>query len=391
MAISWSAASLLIMLVAYGARFSFGVFFKPMLDEFDWSRGLTSGAFTLSMVTQGFFGIIMGRLNDRFGPRLAITVCCFFLGLGFLLMSQTSYSWQFYLFYGVIIGIGMGGVFVALISTVTRWFIKNRGAMTGVVMAGLGLGSFIAPPLSDWLISIYHWRLSYIIVGGTVLVIGVLAAQFLKRDPTKMGLMPYGEDKGGEHKSASGVEGLSLKEAAHTRQFWVSLVIFACLGYSIWAISIHLDPHVTDLGISATTAAHILAVMGGIQVIGGISMGGAADRFGSRWAMAIGFTLIAAAVFWLVTITEVWALYLFAVIFGLGVGGGGILTSIVVAELFGIKSHGFIFGVNAFCFSLGGALGPLLTGYVFDVTGNYQVAFIICGAIGFSVLYYRQP
>ena len=146
----------------------------------------------------------MGRLNDKLGPRLVMTICGIFLGLGVLLMSQVGGVWQLYLFYGVIIGIGMGGAFVALLSTVARWFVKRRGMMTGIVIAGVGLGQFIVPPIANWLISIYDWRMSYVILGSVVLVIGVLAAQFLRRDPAKMGLVPHGEQKAGEQQLASG-------------------------------------------------------------------------------------------------------------------------------------------------------------------------------------------
>jgi len=376
------AAALLIMLLAYGVRTSFGVFFKPMLAEFDWTRALTSGAVTLSMVLQGLWGIFMGRFNDRFGPRFIMTLCCFFLGLGLLLMSQTGYSWQLYLFYGVIMGIGMGGVFVALLSTVVRWFVKTRGTMTGIVLTGIGLGTLVMSPLSNWVILIYDWRMSYIIVGSVVLVIGILAAQFLRRDPTKMGLVPYGQNEVKEQELVSGTQGLSLKEAAYTRHFWMVAVIFFCLGYCIFAITIHLVPHITDLGISATTAANVLAVTGGMQVISGIVLGGVADRVGIRRVLAISLILISAALFALVPVTKVWMRYLVAVVYGFGVGGGGVTESIIVAELFGIKSHGLIFGAVSFVFTIGGAVGPLLTGYLFDVTGNYQSAFLVSATVG---------
>jgi MFS family permease len=223
--------------------------------------------------------------------------------------------------------------------------------------------------------------MSYVIVGGVVLVIGVLAAQILRHDPTKMGLVPYGENKGKEQRPASGAVGFSLKEAADTMQFWMVMLIFFCLGYCILTINVHLISHVTDLGISATTAANIFAVTGGVQIIGGVVLGGAADRIGNRRALAISFILIAAAVFWLVTLTKAWMLYLFSAVFGFGVGGCA-LESTVVAELFGIKSHGSIFGVTSCGFTTGAALGPFLTGYLFDITGSYQSAFLVCAAIG---------
>jgi MFS family permease len=376
------AASLLIILLTYGLRTSFGVFFKPMMSEFDWTRALTSGAVTLSMVMQGLWGILMGKLNDKFGSRSVITLCCFFSGLGLLLMYFTNSAWQLYLFYGVIFGIGMGGVFVALFSTVARWFVKRRGIMTGIVAAGIGAGTLIMAPVSDWLISVYDWRVSYLILGSVAMVIGIITAQFLRRDPAQMGLVPYGQNEYmAENISPDVTEGLSLKETVYTRQFWMVAVVFFSLGYSIFAVNVHIVPHIIDLQISATTAAIILAVSGGMQVIGGILLGGIADKIGNRRVLVIGFVLLAVAMFWLLPIRSVRMFYLFAVVYGMGVNGGGIMEPIIVAELFGIKSHGLILGVVSFVFTIGGAVGPLVTGYLFDSTGNYQTAFLVCAIL----------
>ena len=375
------AAALLITTLAFGSRFSFGVFFKPMLHEFDWTRTLTSGAFTLSMLFQGLGSMYMGRLNDKLGPRFVMTICGVFLGVGLLLMSQVGGVWQLYLFYGVIIGTGMGGAFVAPLSTVARWFIKRRGMMTGIVIAGIGIGTLIVPPLANWLISIYDWRMSYVIVGSSILVIGVLAAQFLRRDPAKMRLMPHGEQKVGEQRLAAG-EGGSLSETIRTRQFWMIVIAYFCLGYSLYSINIHLVPSITDLGISAAAAANVLAVIGALFAVGCIVLGGAVDRIGSKQVLVVCFILVVVSVLSLVVIKEVWMLYLFAVIYGLGSGGGAPVMSTMTAELFGMKSHGAIFGIISFSFAIGGAIGPFLTGYLFDVTGNYQMAFLVCAGIG---------
>ncbi len=380
------AVALVIMLLAYGSRFSFGVFFKPMVAEFDWTRALTSGAFTLSMVMQGIWGIFIGRLNDKFGSRFIMTLSCLFLGLGYLLMSQLGAVWQLYLFYGVLIGFGMGGVFVALLSTVARWFVKKRGTMTGIVLTGMGIGQFIALPVISQLIVNYDWRMSYVIVGVVVLLIGILAAQFLRRDPAKMGLVPYGQSEVKEQELASHTEGFSLREAVYTRQFWMVAVIYFCFGYLVFTINVHFVPHITDLGISATTAANILAIAGGVRIVSGIIMGGVADRIGNRQVLVISLILMSAVMFWLVPITEVWMLCLFALVLGLGNGGGGVMESTVVAELFGIKSHGLILGGISFVFTIGGALGPFMAGYIFDVTGSYRLAFLLCASFGVIAL-----
>ena len=156
-------ASFFIVMVMYAAFYSYGVFFKPLLNEFGWTRAIISGAFSLSTILLGIMSILMGGLSDRFGPRIVLTLCAFLLGLGYFLMSQISTAWQLYLVYGIIIGTGMGGSFVPVMSTIARWFTKRRGMMTGIIAAGIGVGASVGPPTVHQLIFNYGWRISFII------------------------------------------------------------------------------------------------------------------------------------------------------------------------------------------------------------------------------------
>jgi MFS family permease len=375
-------AAFFIMVAMWGTYFAFGIFFKPVLSEFGWTRAMTSGAFSLSMVLHGLLGIVTGGLTDRFGPRMVMTLCGFLLGLGYLLMSQTSAIWQLYLFYGVIVGTGMGGAFVPLTSTVARWFVKRRSMMTGVVLTGIGIGSLIAPPVANWLVSIYDWRLSYVILGSMVFLIVVLSAQFLRRDLTQVGQLPYDEHEGEEQGVNLGSKAFSLNEAVTTRQFWLVSGMLFCFGFCMFTVTVHIVPHITELGISAASAASVLATAGGMSIIGNFVLGSAADRIGNRQVFTIGFILMATALFGLVPAAEAWMLYLFAVVFGFAHGGMGASESPLVAGLFGLSSHGLIFGVVGLGFTIGAAIGPFLAGHFFDVTGSYQVAFLVCAAMG---------
>lgn len=374
--------AVIVMILTYGVRTSFGVFFKPIEADLGWSRALISGAVTFSVIVQGVWGIYMGRLNDQFGSRWVITLCSFFLGLGLLLMSLTHYSWQLYLFYGLIVGLGMGGVYVATLSTITRWFVKKRGLMTGIVMAGIGVGTITFAPVSNWLISLYDWRMSNIIIGGVVLVIGISVAQFLRRDPSQMGLLPYGQSENPIKGNTPVYAGLTLKEAAGTWQFWMATLIFVCVGYCTFTVNVHLVPHITDLGISSAVAASVLAVTGGMQSLGGILLGLAADKIGNRSVIIISLVLVSAALFWLIPISSILLFYLFAIIYSLGIGGSTAMESTITAELFGMRSHGVILGVMSFGFTIGGSIGPVITGYIFDLTSSYSLAFLVGGAVG---------
>ena len=373
-------AAFFFIMVMQGAHIAFGVFFKPVLSDFGWTRAMTSGAFSLSMVVSALLGIVTGGLTDKAGPRIVLSFCGILFGLGFLLMSQISAVWQLYLFYGVIIGAGISGAWNPIMSTIARWFTNRRSLMTGIVQTGVGIGGMSISLVATQLILAYDWRASYIILGSIVLVVSVLTAQFLRRDPAQMGQVPYGKNQG-EQRSKSETEALSLREAVCTRQFWFAFGIEFCFGVSAFAMLVHIVPHSIELGFSPASAAGILATMNGASIAGRLVLGGAGDRIGNKQVFIIGFALMSAALFWLVPAREMWKLSLFAVVFGFGWGGCAASESPLAAKLFGLNSHGLIFGVLIMGYKIGAAIGPLLFGYIFDVTGSYQIAFLGGAAI----------
>lgn len=375
------AAACVILVLVFGVHYSFGIFFKPVLTEFGWTRATTAGAFSLVWIVQGMSSVVMGGLNDRVGPRAVLEVCGLLVGSGFLLMSRIGSVWQLYLFYGVLVGAGLGGTFVPLTSTTARWFVTRRGVATGIVTAGVGLGALFGPPIANRLISIYDWHRSYALLGALVLVGVVLAAQFLKRDPADIGQRPFGDPGPGELATRTSSAGLSFKEALAAKQFWIVSVIFLCYGYGVSTILLHLAPHVTDLGGSAATAAAVLATVGGASVVGKLFMGGAADRIGNKHVYIVSFVLMAVSLIWLMTLEETWALFTFAAVFGFAYGGLAAAHSTLVAWLFGMRQHGLIFGACFNGWTIGCAVGPIVTGYLFDVMRNYRVAFAACAAL----------
>jgi len=160
--------------------------------------------------------------------------------------------------------------------------------MTGIAIAGTGVGGLIAPLLANWLISTYAWRLSYVILGSIVLVLIIPAAQFLKRDPAQVGQLPYGENGREVHGLQMENSGLSLREAVYTKQLWLVSGMFFCFGFCVFSVMVHIVPHVIELGISAASAANILAVLGGVSIAGKTIMGAATDRIGTRTGIIIG-------------------------------------------------------------------------------------------------------
>lgn len=251
--------------------------------------------------------------------------------------------------------------------------------MTGIVSAGTGIGLTIMPPIASWLIISYGWRTSFIAIGIIPLVLIILAAQFLKRNPQSIGQLPDGEIEIKQEGSNLEARGLSLREAIHTRQFWMLWVTFFCLGFPTSGILVHIVIHATGLGIPALIAASILTVIGVVSTLGRVIMGSAGDRIGNRSALIISLILVSIALLWLLVGKEVWMLYLFAAIFGLA-HSAIVLMSPMVAELFGLISHGVLTGIIATGLTIGGAIGPVLVGHIFDITGSYQLGFLTCAA-----------
>jgi MFS family permease len=375
-----AGAAAFIMVLVFSVHYSFGVFFLPLLTEFGWTRAMTAGAFSLVWIAQGLLAIVMGGLTDKLGPRIVLTVCGVLIGVGYLLMSQVTAVWHLYLFYGVIVGAGLGGTFVPLTSTTARWFVSRRGVMTGIVTAGVGVGALLGPPISSLLISGYDWRVSYLVLGSVVLVGVTLAAQLLRRDPAQMGTVAYGANRASSS-SQPPVFDVALREALHTRQFWIMVSAFLCYGFSLSAILLHLAPHATGLGIPPSSAANLIAMIGAASVIGKVWFGSVSDRIGNKNVYLIGFVMLAGSLFGLVPLTQLWSLHAFAIVFGLAYGGLAAAHSPLVAWLFGLKRHGLIFGVSFNGWTLGCALGTIFAGYVFDSTGSYQMAFLACGVL----------
>ena len=286
-----------------------------------------------------------------------------------------------------VIGIGMGGSFVPLMSTVVRWFFRRRSMMAGIVAGGISIGALIGPPLAHRLIIMYGWRISYMILGAIVFITVTIISQFIRKDPIEVGQYADGVTKTDEQLGPEPLtKGLSFKEAIVRGQFWVVFFMFFCLGFCTFAIIVHVAPHAIELKISAVVAANILATVGGLGMIGRVVMGRVADIIGSKCAFIIGFILMSAAILCLMPAKMVWLIFILAGLFGFANGACVASQSPLVALLFGLSSHGVILGFLAFGFTTGGAFGPWLSGIIFDIAGSYGLAFLMCTAVSLTGL-----
>jgi MFS family permease len=333
----------------------------------------------------GFFSIIVGRLNDRFGPRILImlTGCA---GLGLILMSELSSIWQLYLFYSFFLGIGVSAVDIIPLSTLMRWFVRRRGIMTGITKMGTGLGQFAIPLLANMFILEYGWQSSYLIIGISMLILLIASGLPLRREPGSMGLLPDGDEESQSINPAFSQTGFSLRVALRTRQFWTLCLAYLITMFCLFIVTVHIIPHATDIGLSPTAATGVLSTIGATSILGRFLTGIAIDRTGNRLTMVLCYILLISSFLWLQVATEQWMFFLFAVVYAFAHGGLYTTISPVVAEYFGLRAHGSLFGILFFCSTLGGAIGPVVAGHIFDTTESYSLAFWACTAAATAAL-----
>ncbi|MFW6150928.1 MAG: MFS transporter, partial [Chloroflexota bacterium] len=272
------------------------------------------------------------------------------------------------------------------LSTIARWFASRRGTFTGISKIGTGLGMMGVPLLAGYLITGYGWRSAYAILGTAALVALVGMAQFLTRDPSRMGQQPYGARQHEPSDNHFAEDGIPLKQAHRTRQFWTLAAAFLCLVFCAETVMVHTVPHAVDQGVSATSAAAILSVIGGASIVARSFMGLVADRIGAKRAMLICFVPLISALFWLQSTEALWMFYVFAALYGFSHGGFFTLISPTIAQLFGTVSHGAIFGIILASGAVGGAVGPLMAGRLFDIYGSYRIPFLIIVLIAIAAL-----
>jgi MFS transporter, OFA family, oxalate/formate antiporter len=378
-------ACFMLTMLGRGIFYIYGVFFGSIENEFDWSRATTSGAFSISVLISGLCGILAGRLCDKYGPRVVVAFCAVFLAMGYILMSVVHNTLQFYLIYGILVSAGVSGFWAPLLSTLARWFTNKRGLMTGIVTGGISFGTLFLPPLATELIDAFDWRTTYIIMGVMVLVVSIVGIALLKRFPQKRDA-EIGKKYLTEAVSLDSFAVFELQEALRTRQFWMVCAIYIFFGIIQMTVMVHIIPHTVGLQISAVNAATVLSVIGFVSLGARILIGAASDRIKVKISVLFCLGLLLLSFIWLLFSNDLWQLYVFAIMFGLGYGGMSCLQSLVASELYGLLALGSISAIVAFAQDIGGAAGPYLAGYIFDVTSSYNWAFIVCALSAFVAL-----
>jgi len=367
-----------------------------MMQEFGWTRAMTAGAYSLRSIEGGIASPIVGWAVDKYGPRIVIVLGAIIAGLGYCMMPMISSLLGFYMIYGVLLSIGMSAMlYIPAFTLIARWFKRKVSMATSVLAIGAGVGGLICAPISAILITQYGWRFSFIIIGITTWVIVLPLTLVVRNSPEEMNLRQDGDpppqvsDNGEiseEELSNGDDQDYTLKQALTSSVFWLLALAGLFQGMAHSTIIVHSVPHLTDMGIPLTQAAASIGFLTMVSVIGRVSYGYLGDRFDKRYLFVSLYVMQATGILVLMNATSMMTVYLFIFLFGVGFGGGIPLGNAIRAEYFGRAAFGKIIGFSAPVGMLSSAIGPILAGHIYDVSGSYRYAYmtvaalVICGA-----------
>ncbi len=360
--------------------YGFQAFFVPLTQELGAGRAALAGAISLASLEGGALGPAQGWLVDHFGPRRMKLVGIAIMGTGFIFLSRIDSLLQFYLVFVLLIGLWSGLAFNQTIFTaVAYWFVRKRGRALGLTLGGIGLGGFIVPVVA-FMIGHFGWRGASMLCGFLVWVVGVPVAFVMRRRPEIYGLLPDGEATPSSAHPAAGQddeEEYSVVEALRTPAFWLVSITWAFRSFLVTTIATHFIPFLEDRGFTRQVAANFVAVMAVVSIVGRLGFGSLGDRFPKSAILVISNTTMACAVFVLVLTPSLWGVVLFVLVYGPTQGGGAPLLYSLVGDFFGRRNYGTIQGYVSVVLLVGTVGGPVLAGYLFDITGSYRVAFLL--------------
>ncbi len=377
------AGAFLLHAVSYGARYSFGIFVQPLTEENGWSRTVISLAASLNMLFFAAGGIAAGRLLDRVAPRWVASAGAAVGALGFILSALIETPLAFYLAYGLLCGLGSSwtGIVVGN-STVGKWFVRKRGMAIGIASMGVSFGTMLMTPAVGWLVKEKGWQAGFVAMGVVLLAVGVPIAQIFlgKTKPEAYGLRPDGRkepeppsdaDDGGLPEEASAIP---HGEALRDSRFWV---LSLCQGTAVMTVLmafVHQVPYALDLGVDRLAAASSLGAIAFAGFFGQFFFGSLSDRLPDpKYSAMLGYLVMASGMAVLLAATSVTGLFVYAVLFGFGYGCLGPMLPIIASGRFGRDSIGSVYGLlNFFVAGVGGGLGPLVGGILYDTLGSYR-------------------
>ncbi len=393
------------------AQQGLSVFFKPLAEDLSLSRAGASLASSIGRLQAGFEGPVIGWAVDRFGTRWVIITGVSIMVTGLFLMRTAGQAWQYYVYWGVLVGMGQNlGLTIAIDKSLSEWFVARRGLAFGIRFAIIGLCQIAVVPIVTWLTIGRGWQTTCLIWGFVMLASIPLALIFVKpRRPEHYGLLPDGVVPEEAHKDdllAAGVRyaeqfeerEFTLREAVHTRSFWLIQFGWAASMFVVSGLTVHVIPFLTDMGISETTAGLMLSMMIFFTVPSRFFSGFLADRFPRNrlqvtaaaavfiQGVGLGAFLLHPAVF---------TAYVLLILYGFGNGAVTPIRLAIGGRYFGRQAFASIIGIGMFINAPIGFASPIFAGWIHDITGSYTIAFltftVVLFAAGAVLLFLRPP
>jgi MFS family permease len=348
--------------------YTFGIFLKPLAEEFAWSREAVSSAFGIAAMTAAVCSPLLGFCLDRFGPRWIIVPSLTIFGSAFASLSLlTPRLWHLYAIFVILGMVANGTAQMAYARTVSSWFARRRGVALAVVMSGGAIGAMVLPPVAQTLIDSIGWRGASLSLGAMVLVVGLPVVLSLIRE------RPSGHDA---LAGKSGRAGATLREGLTSRVFWILVAVLFCSSIAQNGAIAHMSALLTDRGVSPSGGALAVSAMGGASLAGRLLTGWLLDRF---FAARVSIALLAVAALGTFLLSSAQSLAMgvaAAAMIGIGMGGEADVTPYILSRYFGLRSFSLLYGFTWTAYACAGALGPILMGKAFDLTGSYEALLV---------------
>ncbi|MGQ9694838.1 MAG: MFS transporter [Thermodesulfobacteriota bacterium] len=388
------------MMLIYGIRHSFAVFFSRILAEFGWSRGDTAMMFSLNVFVYGIFAPLAGSMGEHWKPKIIMPLGIGLLGLATAGCALAQKLWHFYLLFGFLMPLGSAlSGWPIMAPALINWFRQRRGLVLGLGQMGGGL-SFLYSLFVEVLISSLGWRNAFLILA---LLLGAflfpLYLFFFHYRPEEKGLQPYGEDFSGDKESAKKTENGQtyipaenrLIEVLKSSRLWLLVLSYALFwGVGCYLILAHQVRFMQDMGYDSFFSASIFALLGITLVVGQLS-GFLSDLLGREKTVTLASLLSIGGILALVSVQDIshsWLLYIFAIAFGYGIGLYSPTLFASTADIFPGRHYGVAAGLLLMGMGIGGIIGPWLGGYLFDLFGHYFISFILCMAcLGVAIIF----
>ncbi len=385
--------------------YAYGLFLPSMAEAYHWSRSVLSGPYAVFVIIGGLLGPVAGMTVARFGARRNIVICNIIAALGLLSMSRADSIWHVYFFFGILGGIGIAfAEFIPLTTIINHWFVKKRSLAMGMLFASGGVGGLIMPPVISWFILEIGWRHAWLYLGGIHVVLAVVMSGVLIRNkPEDLGWIPeqYGVSAAGT--SSPGLKrrevyqtitDWTLRDALHTPSLWYIVALFAIVLFVLNLLTTHQVAYLQDLNFSPMASSTALGIMLGMSIIGRVLCGALGMRYEGRHLAIFFMAAMAMGVMALMNAVNVYFIYMYSILAGIGFGGMIVLIPNLMGAYFGRLHYSKIIGWTAPIITLVSAVSPVLAGYLYDVTGAYFISFILTAALlfgGIIIAYLARP